>query len=108
MIPPDPKTTQQKIEEFYGVKQLGDQVVFAVKMEQAKKVLLAGDFNGWSPMGTPLHINGRPGVWTTELPLPRGRYRYRLIVDGQWMTDPNNKYVEVNEYGEMNNIVEVD
>jgi chromosome partitioning protein len=102
------KTTQQKIEEFYGVKQQGDEVVFAVKMEQAKKVLLAGDFNGWSPMGTPLHTNGRPGVWTTKLPLPRGRYRYRLIVDGQWMTDPNNKYVEVNEYGEMNNIVEVD
>ncbi|MEA2710264.1 MAG: chromosome partitioning protein [Phycisphaerales bacterium] len=99
---------QQKIEEFYGVKQQGDEVIFAVKFEEAKKVLIAGDFNGWSAMGTPLHTNGRPGVWTTKLPLPRGRYRYRLIVDGQWMTDPNNKYVEVNEYGEMNNIVEVD
>ena len=99
---------QQKIEEFYGVKQQGEEVVFAVKFEQAKKVLIAGDFNGWSQMGTPLHTNGRPGVWTTKLPLPRGRYRYRLIVDGQWMTDPNNKYVEINEFGEMNNIVEVD
>ena len=99
---------QQKIDEFYGVKQQGDEVVFACKFEQAKKVLIAGDFNGWSQMGTPLHTNGRPGVWTTKLPLPRGRYRYRLIVDGQWMTDPNNKYVEVNEFGEMNNIVEVD
>ena len=100
--------TQQKIEEFYGVKQMGDEVVFSVKFEQAKKVLLAGDFNGWSAMGTPMHINGRPGAWTAKLPLPRGRYRYRLIVDGQWMTDPNNKYVETNEYGELNNIVEVD
>ena len=100
--------TQQKIEEFYGVKQQGEEVVFACKFDAAKKVLIAGDFNGWSAMGTPLHTNGRPGVWTTKLPLPRGRYRYRLIVDGQWMTDPNNKYVEVNEYGEMNNIVEVD
>jgi chromosome partitioning protein len=100
--------TQQRIDEFYGVKQQGDEVVFAVKFDQAKKVLIAGDFNGWSQMGTPLHTNGRPGVWTTKLPLPRGRYRYRLIVDGQWMTDPNNKYVEVNEFGEMNNIVEVD
>jgi len=24
------------------------------------------------------------------------------------MTDPNNKYVETNEYGELNNVVEVD
>jgi chromosome partitioning protein len=99
---------QQKIDEFYGVKQQGDEVIFAVRFDEAKKVLIAGDFNGWSQMGTPLHTNGRPGVWTTKLPLPRGRYRYRLIVDGQWMTDPNNKYVEVNEFGEMNNIVEVD
>ena len=53
-------------------------------------------------------VNGRPGVFTTKLPLPRGRYRYRIIVDGQWMTDPNNKYVETNEYGELNNVVEVD
>ena len=102
------RTTQQKIEDLYGVKQLGDEVVFSVKFEQARKVLIAGDFNGWSPMGTPLQTNGRPGVWVTKLPLPRGRYRYRLIVDGQWMTDPNNQYVEINEYGELNNIVEVD
>jgi chromosome partitioning protein len=102
------KTTQQKIEDFYGVKQLGGEVVFAARFETAKHVLLAGDFNGWSSMSTPMQINGRPGVWVTKLPLPRGRYRYRLIVDGQWMTDPNNKYVEINEYGELNNIVEVD
>ena len=37
-----------------------------------------------------------------------GRYRYRLVVDGQWMTDPNNKYVETNQFGELNNVVEVD
>jgi chromosome partitioning protein len=105
---PNQKTTQQKIEEFYGVKQFGDEVLFSCKFDSAKKVLLAGDFNGWSPMGTPMHTNGRPGKWVAQLPLPRGRYRYRLIVDGQWMTDPNNKYVETNEYGELNNIVEVD
>ena len=102
------RTTQQKIEDFYGVKQMGDEVVFSVRLDQARKVLLAGDFNGWSPMGTPLQTNGRPGVWVAKLPLPRGRYRYRLIVDGKWMTDPNNQYVETNEYGELNNIVEVD
>ena len=104
----EPKTTAQKIEEFYGVKQLGDEVMFSIKLDEAKKVLIAGDFNNWSPMSTPLQVNGRPGTWVTKLPLPRGRYRYRLVVDGKWMTDPNNKYVETNEYGELNNVVEVD
>src|SRR5437762_589984 len=102
-----PKTTAQKIEEFYGVKQVGDEVVFAVKFESAKKVLIAGDFNGWQPMSTPMVMEGA-GRWKMKLPLAPGRYRYRLVVDGQWMTDPNNKYVEANQFGELNNVVDVD
>jgi hypothetical protein len=106
-MPAPAKTTAQKIEEFYGVKQVGEEVVFAAKFESAKKVLLAGDFNGWQPVSTPLK-NDRPGVWRMSLPLPPGRYRYRFVVDGKWVTDPHNQYVEANQYGELNNIVEVD
>lgn len=102
-----PKTTAQKIDEFYGVKQVGDEVVFAAKFSDARKVLIAGDFNNWQPMSTPMHINGAPGQWVTKLPLAPGRYRYRLVVDGKWLTDPNNKYVETNQFGELNNVVEV-
>ena len=103
---PVAKTTQQKIDEFYGVKQVDGEVLFASKLEPAKHVLLAGDFNNWSPMATPMYSSG-PNQWTARLPLQPGRYRYRLLVDGKWMTDPNNKYVESNEFGELNNIVEV-
>ena len=35
----EPKTTQQKIEEFYGVKQLGDEVVFAARFDKASEVV---------------------------------------------------------------------
>jgi hypothetical protein len=106
--PPAPvKTTAQKIEEFYGVKQIGDEVIFAARFSDAKKVLIAGDFNNWSPMSTPMVTTGN-GQWKMRLPLPPGRYRYRFVVDGKWMTDPNNKYVETNQFGELNNIVEVD
>jgi len=102
------KSTQQKIEEFYGVKQVGEEVIFAAKFDNARKVLIAGDFNGWLPISTPMHTNGTPGSWRTTLPLPPGRYRYRFVVDGKWMTDPNNQYVEANQFGELNNVVEVD
>jgi len=102
------KTTEQKIEEFYGVKQVNDEVIFAARFDEAKKVLLAGDFNNWSPMSTPLVSSDKPGQWITKLPLPPGRYRYRFVVDGKWMTDPYNRHVETNQFGELNNIVEVD
>ena len=102
------KSTQQKIEEFYGVKQVGEEVIFAAKFDNARKVLIAGDFNGWLPISTPMHTNGTPGTWRTTLPLPPGRYRYRFVVDGKWVTDPNNQYVEANQFGELNNVVEVD
>jgi len=31
-----------------------------------------------------------------------------LVVDGKWLTDPNNQVVEANQFGELNNVVEVD
>lgn len=102
------KTTAQKIEEFYGVKQLGEEVIFSVKFEEAKRVLIAGDFNNWTPEVTPMtRLSQDAGAWTMSLPLRPGRYRYRFIVDGKWVTDPYNKYVETNQFGELNNIVEV-
>ncbi|MBV8781643.1 MAG: AAA family ATPase [Phycisphaerae bacterium] len=102
------KTTAQKLEEFYGVKQEGEEVVFAARFENARKVLIAGDFNNWLPMSTPMQNGGVPGRWRTTLPLSPGRYRYRFVVDGKWVTDPHNQYVEANQFGELNNVIEVD
>jgi chromosome partitioning protein len=101
------RTTQQKIDDFYGAKQIGDEVVFAARFENARKVLIAGDFNNWSPASTPMVSSGDAGVWKMRLPLPKGRYRYRFVVDGRWLTDPNNKFVEANQFGELNNVIEV-
>jgi hypothetical protein len=100
------QTTEQKIEAFYGAKQEGDEVLFAAKFAEARKVMIAGDFNNWTPISTPMARDNN-GQWRIRLPLPRGRYKYRLVVDGQWVTDPNNNAVEQNEFGEYNNVVEV-
>jgi chromosome partitioning protein len=108
VAPVPPKTTAQKIAEFYGVKQVGGEVIFAARFSDAKKVLIAGDFNNWSPMSTPMINRGQPGEFWMCLPLRPGRYRYRFVVDGKWMTDPNNNYVETNQFGELNNVIEVD
>ena len=74
----------------------------------AGHVALCGDFNNWTPASTPMMCLGRPGEWTMKLPLRPGRYRYRFVVDGRWVTDPHNHYVETNQFGELNNVVEVE
>lgn len=101
-----PKTIEQKLEEFYGAKQEGDHVLFSARFTEAHNVQIAGDFNNWTPVSTPMSRSA-DGHWEMRLPLPKGRYRYRLVVDGQWMTDPDNTYVETNQFGELNNVVEV-
>jgi len=107
-VPSQAKSTKRKIEEFYGVKQIGAEVIFAVHFDQAKSVLLAGDFNHWTPQSTPMSNGDRPGDWKRALPLPPGRYKYRLVVDGKWVTDPNNRHVEMNQFGELDNVIEVE
>jgi hypothetical protein len=99
-------TTEEKIEEIYGVQQVGEEVQFLAKFDSAKRVLIAGDFNGWSPASTPMSRHGENN-FITKLPLQAGRYRYRFVVDGRWTTDPNNSNVETNQFGELNNIIEV-
>ena len=101
-------TTRQKIDEFYGVRQTpAGETVFRVRFDEARRVHIAGDFNGWSTLGTPLVPADQPGAFRTALPLPRGTYRYRFVVDGRWTCDPFNDRVERNEFGEFNSVLEV-
>lgn len=69
----------------------------------ARKVFVAGSFNGWSTTQTPMK-NVSSG-WTVDLKLKPGKYTYKFIVDGSWMTDPNNKLRERDEAGEYNSVV---
>jgi chromosome partitioning protein len=101
-----PAETQARIDQFYSILKEEDGIVFQAKFDEAGTVSIAGDFNNWSAMSTPL-VQTRPGVFVTKMPLRPGRYRYRFVVDGRWVTDPFNQNVEANSFGELNNVVEV-
>lgn len=62
--------------------------------ENAKKIMVAGTFNNWKPNEIALVSNGKSGEaheWShTFSKLAQGKYEYKFIVDGQWMTDPEN------------------
>lgn len=83
---------------------------------KAKRVALAGSFNGWSPE---LHFFARQVVkdvkdtkdakadaeWVCRLNLRPGQYEYRFVVDGQWMKDSANPLVVPNEFHDVNSVL---
>lgn len=96
-----------KLSDYYGVSQVNDAVVFVTLYPRAQSVQVAGDFNNWKPEEGPLHKVGDSGVWQTQMRLPAGRYRYRLVVDGQWQQDPYNEWTELNPFGGYNSVLEI-
>jgi len=97
-----------KLSDYYGVNQINEAIVFVTLYPRAGSVQVAGDFNNWQPVATPMEkVGDSSGVWQAKMNLPPGRYRYRLVVDGQWQQDPYNHHTELNQFGEFNSIVEV-
>ena len=96
-----------KLAEYYGVSQINDAAVFVTLYPRAQEVQIAGDFNNWQPEQSPMQKVGDSGVWQTKMNLAAGRYRYRLVVDGQWQQDPYNEFTELNPFGGLNSVLEV-
>ena len=98
-------TTPSPIKPF-GPRQMGDSVLFTASYPQAKAVQIAGDFNGWQPGKTSMR-KAEDGAWQARIPLAKGTYHYRLVVDGKWQHDPHNNSTEPNPYGELNSVIKV-
>lgn len=81
-------------------------VLFKFHAPEAEAVHLAGDFNEWNKKDYCLkrHENG---LWQKTMMLPPGKYEYKFWVDGQWLTDPSNRYFCPNCFGTFNSIVNV-
>ncbi|OHB57339.1 MAG: hypothetical protein A2Y12_09520 [Planctomycetes bacterium GWF2_42_9] len=100
------KDIDSKLNDYYGVRQFDKSIKFVTLYPRAKSVQIAGDFNNWQPQQTALKAS-KDGKWELALELAPGKYRYRMVVDGQWQQDPYNGNVEANPYGEYNSILEV-
>lgn len=74
--------------------------------DKAQNVYLAGDFNGWKPDAFPMKRSGND--WIFSVHLATGKHRYKFVVDGQWIIDPDNKLWEQNEFGTGNSILWID
>jgi 1,4-alpha-glucan branching enzyme len=82
-------------------------VTFETQHQDAEKIHVAGDFNGWDKAATPMKKRKKDGVWSATVRLETDReYQYRYVVDGErWITDDESDGSQWNEYGERNSVV---
>jgi 1,4-alpha-glucan branching enzyme len=73
----------------------------------ARSVCVAGTFNNWDHAKTPMRREAQDSIWKVSLPLKPGRYEYRFVVDGQWISDPNAKESATNDFGSSNSVLVV-
>lgn len=84
-------------------------LVFVFHDDAAASVSVAGDFNDWDQLATPLKRNDS-GLWSTEILVTRkGRLEYKFIVDGRrWLEDPSNGLKTPDNHGGLNSVLVIE
>ena len=68
-------------------------VRFTYRPDRAiKSAHVAGTFNEWSLFNNPLTDPDGDGLLTADVTLPKGEYRYKFVIDGNyWTHDPASR-----------------
>lgn len=77
----------------------------SVALPGAAQPLVAGSFTEWSAV--PM-FEAPGGAWSRSFHLAPGRYAYKLIVNGDWVTDPSNPETTVDPEGNVNSVLVVE
>lgn len=71
----------------------------------ASRVFVAGNFNHWH--ADMLEMKCEQGVWRLPVFLKDGTYAYKFIVDGRWITDPQNPVLHPDGNGNYNSYLAI-
>jgi chromosome partitioning protein len=95
------------VENFLAPRRIGGGVLFSYVDGEAEAIEIEGDFNSWdNSHDVLLDVDGR-GLWQRALALRPGKYRYRFVVDGRAVIDPNNSRTEFLEGRGLVSVVEI-
>ena len=100
--------TIKKLRESITREKTGGQTIdFTYYDPKAKKVCLAGKFNGWNPKSLPMKKN-KDGMWKLAIKLPPGRHEYKFFVDGAWSQQLPCSNTAFNPFGTYNCVIGVE
>ncbi|MCA9292886.1 MAG: AAA family ATPase [Phycisphaerales bacterium] len=104
---PARQVAHSEIARFFGAHHTARGVLFVQPGSADQVLAIAGDHNGWSTTASPMRFNAALGVFETVIEAKPGALRYRLVIDGRWMTDPYNPDSVTNAFGEKDSVVHV-
>jgi len=78
--------------------------IFSIKAPEAKEVYVVGDFNHWKMNEASRLAKLDDGNWQGKLALTPGKYRYKFVVDGEWLLDSQNIEKELNPFGTYDSV----
>ncbi|CAI9302978.1 unnamed protein product [Lactuca saligna] len=81
-------------------------VTLTWKGDKSSIVEISGLDIGWGQK-IPLEYDEKEGSWILHKDLPEGRYEYKYIVDGEWLTNEHELVTPANKDGHVNNYIQV-
>ncbi|MFA6142469.1 MAG: AAA family ATPase [Candidatus Omnitrophota bacterium] len=90
------------------VRSIVKDVVFAINAPAAREIYVAGDFNQWKVDESARLTKSEDGKWEKRVNLSPGRYKYKFIVDGEWVVDSQNPEREPNRFGTFDSIAKLE
>lgn len=92
---------------YHAPRVEGSELVFTYENAQAREVYLAGEFNDWQYTRNP-YARIAKDTWRCRIPVPgKGTFRYKLVVDGNWLGDPANLRREPDAFGNLNSVLDL-
>lgn len=82
-------------------------IEFRITKPSAQNVYLVGDFNEWQTQER-FKLVRKNGNWSKRIPLEKGTHRYKFVIDGYWMNDPQNPHIEKDAFGGYNSLLHVE
>jgi len=93
------------LKQRFGPRRVVGGILFQVPDTSLRSVEIAGDFNNWIP--EQLVLNPGDGIWQIVIPIIKGTFRYKFIVDGEWQLDPFHPAQKENSYGTYDSFLEI-
>ncbi len=101
--PQNPSKAENQYDSFNSVIDVQKNIIFRLcDFKDAKTVILSGDFNNWSE--NDYNMTKTDNCWIYNKRLSGGKHHYKFIVDGNWITDPDNSVKEYDDKGHINSV----